>query len=694
MKRTLLFVSLTTGLSVAHAASFELDPITVTSTREGQSLSKTPAAISQISGDEIDAMKAQHASQILNQAAGVWVNITGGEGHVTAIRQPLTTSPMYLYLEDGIPTRSTGFFNHNALYEVNLPQADGVEINKGPSTALYGSDAIGGVINVLTKEPSIDPSAQVSLEGGSFGWSRGLISLSDSQGENAVRADLNITHTDGWRDHTAYDRQSATLRFDRNMTQGRLKTVLTASNIDQDTAGTSTLSEDDYRHHPTVNYTPISYRKVQALRLSSAYEYEAGDRLYSVTPYLRDNSMELLANWSLSYDPTVYQTSNRSFGLLAKIRQDFAPLNARLIIGVDTDLSPGDREEDALSVTSTGSGYTRRYTSYTVVGRVFDYQARFQSVSPYVHSEFDLTSALRLTAGLRFDHMTYDYNNNLSSGVINLAGRHYYRPEDANLSYQHWSPKLGATLDLGHQQSLYAAYNHAFRAPSEGQLFRPGAAKNAADLVQNTLALKPIKADSLELGYRGALGDRLAYNLALYRMEKTDDVVSLKNPLSNETQAVNAGKTRHQGVELGVQAQLWSQLQLALSYSHAKHSYEDWQTGNQDFSGNDMATAPRNLANTRLTYTPFGAQHLRTQLEWQHLGSYWLDDANTQKYAGHDVVNLRTNYSFDKLWSVFASINNLADVRFAESASLNANNPVYSPGTERAFYLGVEFKSQ
>ena len=73
---------------------------------------------------------------------GVHVNVTGGEGHMTAIRQPITTSAVYIYLEDGIPTRSTGFYNHNVLYEINVPQLAGIEVSKGPGSALYGSDAM------------------------------------------------------------------------------------------------------------------------------------------------------------------------------------------------------------------------------------------------------------------------------------------------------------------------------------------------------------------------------------------------------------------------------------------------------------------------------------------------------------------------------------------------------------------------
>ena len=97
---------------------------------------------------------AHHPAEIVNRTPGVYVSNFGGEGHMTAIRQPITTKPVYAFLEDGVPIRSTGFFNHNALYEINIPQADRLEVIKGPGTAIYGSDAIGGVVNVFTRDPS------------------------------------------------------------------------------------------------------------------------------------------------------------------------------------------------------------------------------------------------------------------------------------------------------------------------------------------------------------------------------------------------------------------------------------------------------------------------------------------------------------------------------------------------------------
>src|SRR5690606_22829850 len=91
----------------------------VSGTREKEALAKTPASVGIIKNEAVEAVKPTHPAQIISQVPGAAVSVTNGEGHTTAIRQPFTTDPVYLFLEDGIPTRSTGFFNHNALYETN-----------------------------------------------------------------------------------------------------------------------------------------------------------------------------------------------------------------------------------------------------------------------------------------------------------------------------------------------------------------------------------------------------------------------------------------------------------------------------------------------------------------------------------------------------------------------------------------------
>ncbi|MEK7207080.1 MAG: TonB-dependent receptor [Pseudomonadota bacterium] len=681
------------------ATATRLDEVTVTGTREKQSLAETPASVGIVKDAEIRAVRPTHPSQIMGQIPGVWVNVTGGEGHQTAIRQPLTTSPVYLYLEDGIPTRSTGFFNHNALYEVNVPQAGGIEVNKGPGTALYGSDAVGGVINVLTRPAPLKPEAELMAEAGGYGWKRLLATGGNTSGNDGWRTDLNLTATNGWREHTAYDRQSGTVRWDRALDDNTaVKTVITFSSIDQETAGASTISQSDYENNPTISYTPISFRTVEAFRVSAAYEKEMGDSLLSITPYFRNNGMDYIANWSLGYDPTLLNTSNQSFGVMAKYRKDFAPYRTRLIAGVDIDRSPGSKLEKYIVTSTTGSGYTTRYIGYTEGATVYDYDVTYQGVSPYLHGEMSPNDSVRVTAGLRYDDVSYSYHNNLADTAIGVTpSRFYGHVGDTSVDFGHVSPKLGVTMAFTPEVSGFAAYNHAFRAPSEGQLFRPAAgnsANNAQATAQSAVGLKPIKVDSHEIGLRGK-SSAVNYEISVYHMTKTDDIVSFQATSADPRVVQNAGKTLHKGVEMGLGADMAREWRLDMGYSYATHTYEDWVNNTANYSGKEMEAAPRTIANTRLSYRPAALNGGRVTLEWVKLGSYWIDAINTIQYSGHDLLNLRANYPVNREWEMFGSVTNLTDKRYADSTSFatvsGTNIATYAPGMPRTFYAGMRY---
>jgi outer membrane receptor protein involved in Fe transport len=203
-------------------SAVRVDAVVVTASGAAQRQMESSTATGVLTGPELRLAKASHPSELIGRVPGALVTIAGsGEGHMTAIRQPITTNPVYLFLEDGVPTRSTGFFNHNALYEVNVPQAGRIEVLKGPGTALYGSDAIGGVVNVETRAPMLEPGVEYFGEAGGHGWTRALFSAGGTRGADGVRADLNLTRWSGWRQETGYDRQSATLRWDHAFTPGR-----------------------------------------------------------------------------------------------------------------------------------------------------------------------------------------------------------------------------------------------------------------------------------------------------------------------------------------------------------------------------------------------------------------------------------------------------------------------------------------
>ena len=123
----------------------------VTANKTNEKRSEAPIAITTISKQTIEDAKAQRIDAVLNKVSGVYMVNLGNEQHQMSIRQPMTTRSLFLYMEDGIPIRTTGVYNHNALLEMNLPAAKGIEVVKGPSSALYGGEAIGGAVNIITQ---------------------------------------------------------------------------------------------------------------------------------------------------------------------------------------------------------------------------------------------------------------------------------------------------------------------------------------------------------------------------------------------------------------------------------------------------------------------------------------------------------------------------------------------------------------
>jgi outer membrane receptor protein involved in Fe transport len=683
----------------------ELPTVTVTATREEEKISETPISVGVVPQRSIQITKPAHPLEILGQVPGVSISVTNGEGHQTAIRQGFTTSPVYLFLEDGIPIRATGNFNHNALYEVNIPSAGSIEVIRGPGSALHGSDAIGGIVNVLTKTPRANKGQDVSVELGGHGYRRLLGGFdTGSHGAGALRADVNLTHTDGWRTRTGYDRQSLNMRWDAGPDDRTIvKTILGYTKIDQETGANSALPWDLYQNNPTVNLRSPAYRKVDALRFSTAIERELGQgALLSFTPYFRGNKMELNGSFNFTGDARIENTEVFSLGLLAKYRKDLNDsVRSRVIAGLDLDHSPSSRKENKITLASTSIGpnslYTQ-YTSYTIGDQMYNYDVAYQSASPYLHYEMSPSERLRLTAGLRYDSARYGMDNNRAAGYFTVSGREYYSPAEASASFSRLSPKLGATYALNPEHHVYVTYNQGFRTPSESQLFRGGrsasggtqAARQAEALAlfNASASLKAIKADQYEVGLRGA-ADKWNYDIVAYVLTKKDDLLSRRDDTGYSVQT-NNGTTEHKGIEIGLGRSFTSRIRFDAALSYAKHTYKDWVTSSENFSGKEIESSPRFLGNARLTVRP--VERVMTQLEWVRIGSYYLDAANTYgKYSGHDLFNFRASVDIAKQTSGFLRVMNLSDQRYADSASQSsATGGLYSPGLPRTVYAGIE----
>src|SRR5688572_20598368 len=657
-------------------------PTVVSATREVQRRTDQSATIDVLEGAAIREVRAAHPSGIMQRLPGVHATQLSGEGLSMAIRQPITTKPMYLYLEDGVPTRSTGFFNHNALYEVNLPQSGGLEVLKGPGTALYGSDAIGGVVNVLTRSAPIAPSIDATLEGGQFGYARLLATGGFTKGVNGVRADLNVTRADGWRDEGGFKRQSATVRWDGAFSGFTTKTVIAGSNIDQSEAGTLSQAQFDARQE--INPSPIAYRRVQALRVSSAIEKDNGKSLLSLTPYARRNVLEIMPSWQLTFNQQTWDTRNNSVGVLAKYRYDYDPMRTRVIVGADVDYSPGSFVANRIVSAATNGVFS----SYTTAEKQYEYDVTYRQASPYLHTEFSPVKRLRLDAGVRYDASGYKYDSKLDP----IQTGRWRRPADTTVNYTRLSPKLGATLDVGRGLNLFGSYREGFRAPGQSQLFQQGSN------VQSTVGLNPVTAKSIEGGARGQVAGRFIYSMSVYDMHIENDILTILDAQGAQTTS-NAGETRHRGIELSAGTMITSQLRFDAAYSTSKQTYVDWvipvQGRNVSYAGKTIEVAPHTLANLLLTYSPNVLNGGRVAAEWSKTGKYYGDPENTQSYDGFDLYTLHGNYMIRNIGELFVRVTNVTNEKYAEVATYNAfNRWQYTPGTPRSVFAGLRYNWQ
>jgi outer membrane receptor protein involved in Fe transport len=684
--------------ALAAHAYHTLETVVVTSTREAKPALKVTEAITVLDKEAIETASPTHPAELLNRVPGVFVANVGGEGHMTAIRQPITTSNMYMFVEDGVPTRPAGFFNHNGLYEINIPQASRVEVVRGPGSALYGSEAIAGIIHSMTLASPKTAEAQINAEAGEYGWQRVLVSGgAPITADTGARVDVNWTDNEGYQDNADYERISSTARIDSALNDiTTLKFIASYTDVDQ--SGVSGLQEDDYKHHPTRNYySPgIAERLVEALRVSGEFAIEPDShRLYSFIPYYRKNTMDLMPSWMLSYDPVQYTTEFESFGLMSKYRQLLADDTIELIVGLDLDYTPSSYDEKTITLTRRSddrASHDYNYvTGFATGNLVYDYEADQETASPYIHAEWQATKELRFNAGLRYDYFSVDYDNKLSTVTVLSQTERRLRPESQQLSFNHASPKLGAVYLIDQHRSVYANYRNAFRAPSVNQFF-------TARSSIGTTELDPTTADSVEIGFKSDASRRANFDIAFYHMKVEDEVVQYID--GNDRKTTNAGKMLYRGIELGVTGEFVKSLRFRTSLNYSKQKYEDFSyiarinnvNTTLNYENNLIGKAPRTLANAALIYSPAFLPSTQIELEWEHVGEYYLDETNTDTYGGHDLFNLRAHYDVVKDLTLYARVMNLADQRYSPLASYQVGSPIdYRVGMPRTAYAGVRY---
>lgn len=176
--------ALASGAAHAQSASQPalVPDIVITATRSPQAISRAGSSISVIPGEEIAKESPKSIADVLRRAPGLTVSETGGPGGTTSVRIRGAEARHTLVLIDGVRVNDSssgaGEFDFSNLESVDIER---IEVLRGPQSALYGSDAIGGVINIITRKGKT-PRAMISAEGGSYGTKAGRAAISGSSG--------------------------------------------------------------------------------------------------------------------------------------------------------------------------------------------------------------------------------------------------------------------------------------------------------------------------------------------------------------------------------------------------------------------------------------------------------------------------------------------------------------------------------
>jgi outer membrane receptor protein involved in Fe transport len=650
----------------------EVETVIVTARRTAESgfdLATSWAVLDQTS---IERVSAQHSNQLFNRVSGTWVSRGNGQESLVSLRSPVLTGAgscgAFMTAEDGISMRSPGFCNVNQLFDANLLQAGRVEVLKGPGAVVFGSNALYGIINVVTRSVDATPN-QVRVEGGSRDYYR--VSASGAVG-SGIALSAQTSQYGGYQDASGYDQQKATLRIDQEWGNWRVDGALEGSKLDQETAGYIGGYEaykDDQASKENPN--PEAYRNAWSGRGHIGLTRDWGDSSeLTIRPFWRSNSMTFLQH----YLPWKATETNRHHSVGVQISARGTQNSLSWLVGIDADHTEGALFENQ----------TDFFSPNQPDGIHYDYDVDADTVAAFTHLDWSLTERWQLGAGIRLEDTRYDYANNAADGAAcapTASACRFYRPADRKDSFSDWT----GNLSISHHTdttTVYGQVARGFRAPQTTELYRLQAGQTVAEIDSE-------EAESVELGVRGAVSD-LSYDLSVYWTTKENVIFQDRDRFN-----VSGAETTHRGVELAASWRLSPTWAVSGNASYARHRYNsDIQLlgSRGSIDGNDIDTAPKHFGSVQLSADL--ARYnipITGELEWVWLSKYWLDPNNQHEYEGHDLLNLRASWQVTEALAVSLVATNLLDEGYAERADYGFGSYRYFVGEPRSAVLGITF---
>jgi iron complex outermembrane recepter protein len=684
----LLGAVLSTCAIAPSVLAAELEEIVVTATRQRVSTFATPLSIGRVGVEAIQLTGATHSSEVLNRVPGAMIQRGSGQESLTAIRSPVLTGAgscgAFLFLENGVPIRPVGFCNVNEMLEINTEQADAIEVVRGTGTALYGSNAVHGTVNVLQDAPTALPAARVGLEAGPADYGRvKAVGSYDGAGHDAgIKA--HYTHDGGWRDASGFEeaKLNATLVADDAAGTMPRRLDLAATWLEQETAGFVT-GKNAYRDAALreTNANPEAFRDAHAVRLTGSLQpATALPGQLELRPYLRTSRMEFLQHFLLGQP--LERNGQESAGVMTSFAWDAGERTA-LITGIDLEWADSFLVQEQDLPTTGGPPAA---VAIRPAGKHYDYTVTSNVAAAYGQFEYSFTEQVHAGLGVRAEYVSYDYDNRMLAGNTDEAGAPcvpigclYSRPADRRDSFTNVAPKASLRWNPRENLLLYANASRGFRPPELTELYR-------LQREQSVAALDSEQIDSLEAGLKATLA-ALRLDIAAFDMRKKNLILRESNGFY-----VSNGRTSHRGIEYQLTWQALDTLSATLSGTFARHQYEFSRAiegGETITKGNDVDTAPRELFRAALEYRPL--ETVSAEAEWLAVGDYWLDAANTHRYGGHELLNLRARWQFAPRWSAAVRVSNALDRDYADRADFAFGTYRYFPGRPRAVFAELNW---
>ncbi len=665
----------------------KLEEMVVTANRTAQKRSEAPIAITTINKQTIEDTKAQRMDQLINKVSGVFMVNLGNEQHQMSIRQPMTTKSLFLYMEDGIPIRTTGVYNHNALLEMNLPAAKSIEVIKGPSSALYGSEAIGGAVNVITQSAPAFTNGQVSIQMNDKGYKRTDVQVGTTVGKWGILAsDYYADKTNGPIEYSNFSKKAITVRTDYRANE-KTNWANTFAMVDYYSDMSGSIDSIKFAKKIYTSQNTFTFRNVYALRYKSMLSHQWNQSSASTVSLLyRDNSVGQNPAYSIAStaNPTKFkgqinENAFKTFALFVNQTQKINWLNSKVIAGTSVDFSPQTYYAKYIAITKDlSSGKYVSYTAPTVDSFLSKYKTGIINLASYVDFECSPAKNLKLVAAVRYDAFQYYFINSLPTSTSVSTG-------STINSFNRITPKLGLTYNYK-GIGWYANYSEGYVPPQLTELYSS---------VKVAPYLLPQNFKNIELGgWVSVLKNKVYADWSIYQLKGSNEIISVKQA-DNTTLNQNAGSTKHVGIEYGISFKPVHDLSIRFSGTNAKHSFIENVVKGVNYNGKEMSGAPRFTSNSEVMFKPSFLKGLRLAAEWQHQGAYFMDDLDLFSYKGFDVINLRAGYQF-KAMEIWVNALNVSNVYYSVFSSKNATASgssaySYNLGDPREITVGIAY---